>query len=199
MKKLLILTSAAGAIAVSNAYAAAGDAGWYGGLSVGRSIEHMGGAGIDTALGAQGAAPGASLDRRDFSGSLFGGYSFSPNFALEGGLTSLGRLDFTGPVSGHYSASGAELDALGLLPVAERWSLYGKAGLFYGRSTLEANGARVHDWDTSPVLGLGASYDLSRSVAARFGVDRYFNVGEAGTTGRGDIDQYTVGLVYRFR
>jgi opacity protein-like surface antigen len=55
----------------------------------------------------------------------------------------------------------------------------------------------AHHWSTGPLLGAGVGYDLTRNVALRAEWDRYFRVGDA-STGRGDIDQYTVGVAYRF-
>jgi len=195
----------------SGARAAGSDAGWYGGIRLGRSVANVGSGDIDNAFSGQGLTTSSSFDRRDWTGSLFGGYRFNRNFALEGGLTRLGSFGYSstatapaaGAINGHYAAGGAELDAVGLLPLAERWTLYGKAGLIYADTRLDASASGVsasdmHHWSTEPLLGIGASYDLTRNVAAQVEWDRYSGLGDS-STGSGGINQYTVGLVYRFQ
>lgn len=211
------LTAAIGALAALAAgtgmaqSTTAADKGWYGGISVGRSIDHTGGAGINSALANQGVGAASTLDKRDWTGSLFAGYRVNPAFSVEGGVTRLGRFDYratssaptAGTISGRHSAEGVELDAVGTWPIANRWSVFGKAGLFHGRTRLEASGTGVavserRDWNTSPLLGVGASYAINRNWDARVEWDRYFRVGDS-STGRGDIDRYVVGVTYRFQ
>jgi opacity protein-like surface antigen len=48
-----------------------------------------------------------------------------------------------------------------------------------------------------PLLGAGVSYDVSRNISLRGEWDRFFRVGDS-STGRGDIDQFTVGVAYKF-
>jgi opacity protein-like surface antigen len=46
-------------------------------------------------------------------------------------------------------------------------------------------------------VGLGAQYNLSKSVGLRAEWERYFEVGD-NTTGEMDIDLISVGVVYKF-
>jgi OOP family OmpA-OmpF porin len=199
-----------GAACISSAQAA-GNTGWYGGVSLGRSVEQLGGGAIDGALGNQGLATASSLDHHSTSYNLFAGYEITPYFAVEGGYVSLGRFDFssavTAPaadmVSGRYEAKGVDAAAVGILPFAGKWSAFGKAGLLYAKTSLDAGSTGAvavsdeHHWSTGPLLGAGVGYDLTRNVALRAEWDRYFRVGDS-STGRGDIDQYTVGVAYKF-
>jgi opacity protein-like surface antigen len=92
-----------------------------------------------------------------------------------------------------------------MLPLGEQFGLFGKAGAFYAQTKLsESSGGAVAVGDqshnsTSPLLGAGLNYDITKKVAVRAEVDRYFRVGDSGSTGRGDIDQYTVGVAYHFQ
>jgi OOP family OmpA-OmpF porin len=199
-----------GAACFSSAQAA-GNPGWYGGVSLGRSVEQLGGGAVDGALANQGLTGASSLDHHGTSYNLFAGYEITPYFALEGGYVSLGKFDFSSAVaapaadtvSGHYEARGVDAAALGILPFADKWSAFGKAGLLYAKTSLDAGSTGAvavsdeHHWSTGPLLGAGVGYDLTRNVALRAEWDRYFRVGDA-STGRGDIDQYTVGVAYRF-
>jgi len=175
MKKQLVSTAVALAALglVSNAFAA-GDAGWYGGINLGRANQHL---------------DGLDLERHDTAGAAFSGYQFNPNFAVEGAYVDLGKFD--GP-SGSFKARGASADAVGIIPVARDWSVFGKAGLLYAKS--EFNGSH---WSTEPTLGAGVSYDVTRNVSARVGWDRYFHLGND-LSGHGDVDLYTVGVAYKF-
>ena len=209
-KAIITLVTLLGAAGAASAEAA-GNEGWYGGLDLGRSQQRLGGGEIDSALGQQGLTSSTSLDKNATTWGLSGGYQFNPNFAVEGGYLNLGKFDYSSTVSspaadtvtGHYGVQGVDAAAVGILPFHEQWSAYGKAGLLYAKTTLDASSTgavavnQVNHWDTSPLLGAGISYDLTRKVALRAEVDRYFRVGES-SVGRGDIDTFTAGVLYRF-
>jgi OOP family OmpA-OmpF porin len=210
-RKAIIATALGLGAACATSAQAAGNAGWYGGASLGRSTEQLGGGAIDGALGNQGLAGASSLDHHGTSYNLFAGYQMTPYFAVEGGYVNLGRFDFSSAVSaptadtvsGRYEAKGVDAAAVGILPFADKWSAFGKAGLLYAKTSLEAGStgavavSEAHHWGTSPLLGAGIGYDLTRNVSLRAEWDRYFSVGDS-STGKGDIDQYTVGVAYRF-
>jgi hypothetical protein len=195
---------------IGSAQAAASDA-WYGGLRLGRGVERLGSGEIDGALGTQGALSASSIDSGATSYGLFAGYQLNPNFAVEGGYDHLGSFGFSSAVSapaadsasGHYEARSLDLSAVGLLPFAHDWAAFGKAGLAYSEAKLDASSGgavsigSAHHWDMAPLVGAGISYDLTRQTALRAEWDRFLHVGDA-STGRGDIDQYTVGVAYRF-
>jgi len=193
---------------------AAGNDGWYGGLDLGRSNQRLGSGQIDSALGQQGLTTSSSLDDHATAWGLFAGYQFNPYFAVEGGYVNLGKFDYSSTVSapaadtvsGHLGVQGVDAAAVGLLPFGQRqeWAVYGKAGLFYAKSTLDASSTgavAVSDtdhWSTSPLLGAGVNYDLTRNVGLRAEYDRYFKVGDS-TVGKGDIDALTARVVYHFQ
>ena len=71
---------------------------------------------------------------------LFGGYKFNKNFALEGGYFDLGKFGFTattvpaGTLNGNIKLKGLNLDAVGILPIAEKFSAFGRVGLNYAQA-----------------------------------------------------------------
>lgn len=91
-----------------------------------------------------GSITSASLDDSDTSISLTLGYKINPNFAIEGGYIDLGELTVNaisngagllyapGPVTVKIEADGFIFDAKGILPLNEKFSLYGKLGLLMG-------------------------------------------------------------------
>jgi OOP family OmpA-OmpF porin len=118
------------------------------------------------------------------SGKLFGGYSLTPNFALEAGAADLGHID-----SGNGKVDGRSLflDAVGTLPLNDKWSLLGRVGVAH--VNLDTSGGDSSG--NGPKVGLGAQYSLTQNIALRGEVERYHpNVFDD----KPNIDQYTVGV-----
>ncbi len=212
MKKQAIIEIVAAALVASVPAAhAAGNEGWYAGASLGQSVQRLGGSGLDSAFAGQGITTSTSMDRDTSAWSLFAGYQLNPNFALEGGYVNLGRFHYSSTasapaadtLSGDYGVRGLEGSALGILPFGSGWSAFGKLGLMYSDTRLNAgSGGAVAVSDeshrgTDPLLGAGLSYDLTQNVSLRGEWTRYFGVGDS-ATGKGDIDRYSVGVAYRF-
>jgi OOP family OmpA-OmpF porin len=131
---------------------------------------------------------GLSIGNSGVSGKLFGGYQLSRNFALEAGVADLGRISDDG---GSIKAHGEYLDAVGLLPLNESWSLLGSVGVAHvniDTSNGDDNGAALK-------LGLGAEYALNKSVALRGEYEAYrvdaFN-------SHSNIGQYSLGVRVSF-
>jgi OOP family OmpA-OmpF porin len=127
---------------------------------------------------------GVSGDGSGVSGKLFGGYQLNPNFAIEGGLASLGHIsNATGTVNGHA----VHLDAVGLLPLGANFSLLGSVGVAH----VSLNTSNGDDKGVGLKLGLGAEYALSRNVSLRGEYENY-RAPEFGA--RPTVGQYTFGL-----
>jgi OmpA-OmpF porin, OOP family len=213
---LLLTCSVAAAFAPAGAFAQqrTAGAGWYSGLSVGGSQIGLN----DNALPVAGAtATSLTKDESSTGFKLFGGYRYNQNFALEGGYTDLGkfnaRRDVTAPVIGSISrdmkTSGFDLAAVGIFPIQNGFSLFGKIGAMYTmtRSSISINGAllpaagltdlspRRSEWN--PKFGIGAGYDFSSGLGLRLEYERVTNVGDA-ATGEGNIGMWSVGLTKRF-
>lgn len=177
------------------------DAGFYLGASVGRAhakdaCESTGPLVVVTAC-----------DEKDTSWKLFGGYQFNRNFALEGGYVDFGKVTASGtvlgvPVSARAEANAFELLAVGTLPLTDRFSLYGKAGLFRWDAKAEGTvlGITVRERakDIDLTFGAGLKYHFTRNVAGRLEFQRYNNVGDEDRTGQVDINIWSIGLQVRF-
>lgn len=146
-KSLIALLLAAGGIGVAHAD------GFYAGGSLGVPDWH-------------GSVDGVDGHDHGVAGKLYGGYSFTPNFALEAGGVRLGqaRDDF-----GRVKANGAFLDAVGTLPLTKDWSLLGRAGLAHARF----DGPSGRSSDTGLKLGAGVQYQLSSNMALRADYEQY--------------------------
>jgi OOP family OmpA-OmpF porin len=196
MKKATI-ASLAGAVALAASQAAlAQDAGWYLGGSIGQATAQD---------WCNGVGPGVSCEDSDTAWRIFGGYQVNRNFAVEAGYHDLGSATAsTGSVRLNADATALELVGIGMLPLAERFSVYGKLGVYAGST----------DWNVSvPALGLsqggsedttdltyglGLRYDINRQVALRGEWQRYTNMGNKDTIGETDVDVVSIGVLWKF-
>jgi OOP family OmpA-OmpF porin len=201
----------AGLAALSSAGVAAQDAGWYGGANLGRSGATIDDARINSSL--LGSGFGSSVivdDDRSTGFKAFGGYQINKNFAVEGGYFDLGNFGYTattvpaGTLDGRIKLRGLNLDLVGTVPLSEKFSVFGRAGMNYAqaRDSFSGTGAvqvanpNPRKNDTNYKLGLGLQYALTESLAVRAEAERY-RVNDA-IGNRGHIDLVSVGLIYRF-
>ena len=196
---------------IASPYAMADDTGWYGGISIGQSKAKIDDARIASNLLGSGLSTSSiTNDDSDTGYKIFAGYKFNKNFALEGGYFDLGKFGFAattagpGTLNGSIKLQGINLDAVGILPVGQGFSLFGRAGVNYaqardsfsGTGPVNVSNPSPSKNDTNYNFGLGLQYDLNKSVGMRLGAERY-RVNDA-VGNRGDIDLFSAGLVYRF-
>ena len=185
--------------------------GWYGGANIGRTNVTIDDARITSGLAAAGFTTNSISDRDKNTGyKVFGGYQLNQNFAVEGGYFDLGKFGYTasttptGTLSGNMRVTGLNLDLVGSLPLAERFSAFGRVGVNYARtrdnfSSTGAVGvinANPSANGTNYKLGVGLQYALSDAWSVRGELERYRV--KDGVGNRGHIDMASVGLVYRF-
>jgi OOP family OmpA-OmpF porin len=93
---------------------------------------------------------------------------------------------------------------VGLLPITEKFSAFGRAGLNYaqardsfaGTGSVNVSNSNLSKRDTNYKFGLGLQYAFTESLAMRAEAERY-RINDA-VGNKGDIDLISVGLVYRF-
>ena len=205
MLGLVALTSAAGSFAVAQ------DAGWYIGANVGRSKARIEDSTVTTrVLGGATSSTGIVNHDGDTGYKAFGGYEFNQYFALEGGFFDLGRLNYSetavpgGTLNGTSKIRGLNFDAVGFLPITEKFSALGRIGLaeaetkasFSGTGTATVPDPNPSKRDLNYKFGLGVQYDFTKSVAMRAEGERY-RINDA-VAHRGNVDLVSVGVVYRF-
>lgn len=174
----------------------AGDAGWYIGGALGQSKAD----GFCDIVG-----PGGSCDDKDTTWRVFGGYQVNKNFALEFGYSQLGEItaqDSTGRIA--LDATAFEFTVLGILPVADKFSIYGRAGLYMADTELAATvvglgSVTVSESNTDLTFGFGVRYDFTRNFAVRAEWQRYTDLGGGNVILEGDLDVMSIGVVYRFQ
>ena len=143
------------------------------------------------------------------------GYRFSsslvPHLALIGQYADItrwgGQKLLFGPTQSAQRANSYGLDLVGTLPLFDRLSVTGNAGvarvradsIFGGAAPIGLLGDSASRYTSAARLGLGVQYDFTRSLGFRFGVERYRNLN--GNTFAGndlDGDTFSFGIRIRF-
>ncbi len=190
MKKLL----AAVAISMLSTTAMAQDRGWYVGGALGQSKSKD---------FCPQVPAGVACDDTDVSVKGMGGYQFSPNVAVEFGLTAAGLAEAR-PAGGTdtITAGILEATAVGILPLGDRFSVFGKVGLYSSRveREVEAFGFRATDDTTNSDLtyGAGVGFAITPKFVLRAEWQRYQEVDAGPVIGKSDVDIISIGVVYRF-
>jgi OOP family OmpA-OmpF porin len=199
-------------LAVPLAYAAdpSGDMYVGGGLSMSRA-SGLGGK-IDSALANQGVTSSSSADSSSTNPNFRLGYRISPNVAVEASYDRVGKMDVQSGVSspsadsaaGSWKAHGLGLHVLGIAPIDNKWSLYGRLGVERWKTNLDLSstsgstnysGSSTH---TSLALGAGAAYAITPNVDVTGELVHYTHVGDDTNTGRTGLNQFNLGLRYHF-
>ena len=186
--------------------------GWYGGLNLGQSRASIDEDRIANSLAAQGfTQTQIRKDTRDLGFKLFGGYQFNRHFALEGGYFDLGQFGFAadtqppGTLDGEAKFKGVNLDALGILPLTEKFSAFGRAGIQYAetKTAFQGSGAVLitdpsrQQKAANYKVGVGLEYALTQQLGLRAELERYRVKDAVGN--QGDVDLASLGVVYRFK
>ncbi len=213
MKKLTRTIGTMGLVGfavIVSSFAVADDSGWYGGINVGQSKAKIDDARIAGSLGAFNANSITDYNSNT-SYKLFGGYKFNKHFALEAGYFNLEKFGFTaatlpaGTLSGQTKLDGINLDAVGILPITEKFSAFGRVGINFAeaKDIFTSTGAVPIKTNLNPAknaynpkAGLGVQYDFTQSLGVRAEAERY-RINDA-VGNKGDVDLISVGLVYRF-
>ncbi len=153
------------------------------------------------------------------AGRLAIGYQFNPNLAVELGYLELSKLKTTSPnitVHGEWYAPGSitlnqnaiDVAAKGILPINDKFNVYGKLGVAYLSSDLtylnehtgNTNndnhdfGIAEHQW--APEAGIGASFNITNNVFVDTSWTHIQTIG--GKKKLGNIDFVAVGIGYSF-
>jgi len=151
----------------------------------------------------------------DTSLRLFGGYRFTPYFSVEAGAGSLGTVRASTGESADFEA--LDFSAIGSWPLAHRFALHGRLGLFLGDMTASGGGPVPvaagprppppqvgwvsHD-TIGATYGFGASFEMNRNALLRLEWQRfdYFGGGESYSYATPTIvvDVVSIGALLRF-
>ncbi|MDO9221038.1 MAG: outer membrane beta-barrel protein [Thiobacillus sp.] len=207
MNKQLLLLALSAALGVSSAHAA--DTGFYVGGSLGQAkAKDFNGSDLDAELfSSYGITSSTSTDDTDTGWKAFAGYRFMKYLAVEGAYANLGEFTahstVTAPSAGivdsNVETTAWTISALGILPLGDRFSLFGRVGVNVWDTDISATGtgggvtASASDSDdgTDWVYGVGAAYSFTDNLSLRGEWERY-------DLGDGDIDLLSAGISWNF-
>lgn len=115
-----------------------------------------------------GATEMSYSDKTKLSYGLLAGYKFNQHFAVEAGVRKLAHD------SDNYYDSNAKqysVSALGILPLQNGFSVYGRLGL----NRVSEDWGYNHEYrhrDTKILYGMGVSYDLGKNITTRLEVQK---------------------------
>ena len=158
----------------------------------------------------------------EFSGGLFTGYRFHPNWGMEATVASLGdyayALNGVGSMQDHIELSSFSTTLTGHLSLAQRFTATAKLGAAYVRATHDVKGnifypsnpineAVVSAYAVSgykssennivPLLGVALDYKLNNNVGLQLGYEHYPSI-EFGDHAKLDADMWVFNVSYRF-
>ena len=157
----------------------------------------------------------SNIDDSDTAYGLAGGYQFNDYIAVEFAYVDVGSFNNRATVTAmdgttqidaevtfETSAIGPVVSMLGILPIGERFSLYGRAGLSLlnadGKARITIDGQDHRASQTSqkadPIFGVGAEFSFSKYWAVRLAWDRYVDVGTEDVSGDIDADVISLGI-----
>ena len=216
-RKLSLLAFAVlGAVASSGAIAQE-PLGPYIGANVGRTRADFNNDSINNTLTGQGLTVNSrSENNRDTGYKIFGGYQFHPNFAVEGGYFDLGKFSYgfdttragppatTGTFTGDTRVRGLNLDLVGIAPVTDRFSVFGRVGAAYAQTRASfastgnvlPNTSSTSSNGTNLKMGVGLQYAITEALSLRAELERY-RINDP-VRNRGYVDMASLGLIYRF-
>jgi OOP family OmpA-OmpF porin len=148
------------------------------------------------------------------------GFRFNRYFAAELGLAQYGSLtstaradmDFGGgfvpaSVSLKFSAGGPVISAVGILPLGEKFELYGRLGYLFTSSERELS-SRVDGQNGSfgsakgdsqdPVYAVGFAWHVNQIYSVRAEFQKLDQLGQENRTGAEDLTVIGIGLTVRF-
>lgn len=148
------------------------------------------------------AGTGVSCDDTDTAFRVFGGYQINKNFGAELGYQDLGKVEASAlGLNASIKSKAWDIMAVGTLPVAEKFSVYGKIGFYFANTDATTNIPGVANESKSNndlTYALGVQYDFNKNLGVRGEWQRYSDVG-GGDIGKSDVDVMAIGVVYRFR
>jgi opacity protein-like surface antigen len=152
----------------------------------------------------EGAPAGITCDSGDTGLKLFGGYAFTPNFAVEIGGSSLGTVRASTGESAELQA--LDLSVIGSWPIGNRVAIYARLGVYEGDTQAVSVPVPAvfppppqRGWmsgnNTGSTYGLGASYNMTENASLRLEWQRFADFGVGPKL---DLDVFSIGALMRF-
>ena len=130
------------------------------------------------------------IDDDDTGGKIYGGYKFNDFFAIEANYYDFGEIE---DATSELELDGFGIAAVGIIPVSENISLFGKVGIHeWDADAVGSAAALAGDDDGNDAFyGIGIEYDFSERWSVRGEIERY-EVEDL------DVDVASIGISFRF-
>ncbi|CUI04808.1 OmpA family protein [Massilia antarctica] len=149
-----------------------------------------------------------NADEKDMGYKLFVGKQLNRYFAIEAGFFDLGNFNIKagtccGVLNAEQKYKGVNLDLIAQLPMGERFSVYGRAGMHYTKAKTQFSGTRAtgmfagehSEKKLNPKVGVGLEYKFTEALALRAEAENY-RVDDA-LRNNGNVRLYSMNLVYK--
>jgi len=142
-----------------------------------------------------------SCDDKDTAWRILLGYQLNRNFAVEAGYHDLGKAEASGAgVTASIKTKIWELVAVGMLPVANQFSVYGKLGGYHAKSEGTSNiGVSADENNNGVTWGVGGQWDPMANLGVRLEWQQYHDIGGDSLGGKDNVNVISVGALWRFR
>lgn len=196
MLKKILTTTVLGVSALGTMAANAATPGFYVSGQVGYAETHM--------KSQLKSITGIALNNDGLSGRLALGYKITPKLAVEVGYLQLSEAELTytdedGTSMTHSNRQDAiDVAAKGTLPITNNVNVYGKVGLAYLTTQLDANTKLSHDISKrsfAPEIAIGMGYDITPNITVDTSLTHIQTIGNKRP---GNIDFLAVGVGYNF-
>lgn len=181
---------------------------FYVGASAGKSD-------IDNEIVFPGLITSGTADGKNTGYKIFGGYEFNQYFGVEVSLVDLGKVKYSGtylglPVTGgKVDVVGVNGSAVGIVPVSESFSLFGKIGIFgWEASWSDVTGGvptKAQDNGADVSIGAGFTVNFTKNFGARLEWERFkagggedYSSGNPNLTSSAKIDFVSLGFLFKF-
>jgi OOP family OmpA-OmpF porin len=215
------------ALSLASASSWAEGSGWYFGVTGGQAKADISREEIDDQVLAAFAAAGAivtsgssTLDDSDSSFSLFGGYRFSENFALEAGYVDFGAAKYRGsgivdPIGAQppfavtfaedMELTGFTAAAVSVVPVSAAFDLHARLGVLFAQtdasvaiSTGSLTASESVSVDSQELFfGLGVGLQVGPNWSVSLDWQQFRDVGDDDETGESDVNRLSLGVIYK--
>lgn len=224
MRRSVILSAAVALSALSNP-AIASDRGFYLGFDIGQGSVDSDQRALDRSLvnafaqlGVAVLSGSSEVSEDALTYGVILGYQFLPYLALEASYIDMGEFEYkargtlsdgggTAPGNFSISASGKAptLSALGILPFADTWSVFGRLGVAFAdvdydvRLTVADQRASLSESDSSQnfLWGAGVGYTAG-PWTSRVEYQQIQDLGSDSVTGKGDGSRIVFAAIYKF-
>ncbi|MEY4640573.1 MAG: hypothetical protein RLZZ227_567 [Pseudomonadota bacterium] len=197
-------------IALTSPAILAQDAGWYGGVSLGKTHTDIQSSSLRSALqAARYTVTNLDVDDNDAGWKVLGGYHFNQNYAVEATYADLGNFDAHATLlpaafqRGKASVHGYGVDLVATVPLTDRFSAFGRVGInnlrisqSFSNSAIGAYFADRDDRGMHEKYGAGLEYTFSKALQLRAELEHYRI--DDNRVIDDHIGMLSIGLTYRF-